>query len=85
MQTVSRPCGAHVVVRRVDGLEPHFGRAKVISCWYHGTSAWCYIQPDGSHVDADACRCSLSPSPDCPVDGHREAALRASRANPNRN
>lgn len=49
--------------------------AGVMSCSRHGTSAWCYIQHDGSHIDSDRCRCLLKPNPFCPVDSHREAAL----------
>lgn len=47
--------------------------AGVVSCSRHGSSAWCYIQPSGRHVDSDRCRCARRPSLLCPVWTHRAA------------
>lgn len=60
---------------------PEDGRcwSRVISCAEHGTSAWCYIQDDGSHIDSDQCRCCLMPSEHCPVDVHRASVLALQR------
>ena len=51
--------------------------SDVVACARHGTSAWCYRQLDGRHIDADRCRCLLRPSADCPIDVHRQAARAA--------
>lgn len=43
-------------------------------CKNHGPSAWCYVNPDGSHVDSESCRCFATKSMDCPVKEHSSEA-----------
>jgi hypothetical protein len=57
----------------------HGSAPQVVPCSNHGTSAWCYVQFDGSHMDSDRCRCLLQPRADCPIDVHQAAALGARR------
>lgn len=61
--------------RQPSVLESGRSWPRVIPCTEHGTSAWCYVQEDGSHIDSDQCRCYLLPSAYCPVDAHRTSAL----------
>ncbi|MBX5444534.1 hypothetical protein [Sphaerobacter sp.] len=61
--------------RQPSVLESGRSWARVVPCAEHGTSAWCYIQEDGSHIDSDQCCCNLMPSAYCPVDAHRATAL----------
>ena len=43
----------------------------MVPCGQHGPSAWCYVMPDGSHVDSENCRCFRRTSRDCPAHGRR--------------
>lgn len=67
--------GVEAKMSLVDHSPPRVSiQSRVIFCLQHGTSDWCYVQRDGSHIDSDRCRCFLMLSAFCPVDAHREVA-----------
>ncbi len=58
---------------------------KLVPCTKHGTTAWCYENKDGSHVDSEQCICYRFPSERCPVEAHRlEAQRKKERMNERR-
>ena len=69
----------------LTGKEAGPGDLAVCGCQGDRGAGRCWIQPDGRHLDADACRCLYRPSPGCPVDAHRslKCEVGAARAIPN--
>ena len=52
---------------------------KHVMCSEHGTTAVCYVQPRGKHIDSAECICLYRPNAghpkvDCPVISHRNVA-----------
>jgi len=45
-------------------------------CFKHGPTAFCFVLPDGRHLDSGSCCCTGrgEPSLKCPVPQHRAAA-----------
>jgi hypothetical protein len=50
---------------------------RLIPCTEHGSSPYCYIQQNGTHINESKCTCRRSSvyySTCCPVDLHKIAA-----------